>query len=59
MRNLLLLLILWGFWYLAFATRTIVAPLLPLIANELAKNHTKAGGLYLFAGVGATAIARF
>jgi len=53
-QNLLLLLILWGLWYLAFATRTIVAPLLPLIANELAINHTMAGGLYLFAGVGAT-----
>ena len=54
MRNLLLLFILWGLWYLAFATRTIVAPLLPLIENELAINHTMAGGLYLFAGMGAT-----
>lgn len=54
MKNLILLFLLWSLWYLAFATRTIVAPILPLIETELAINHTKAGGLYLFSGLGAT-----
>ncbi|MFW2368034.1 MAG: MFS transporter [Desulforhopalus sp.] len=54
MKKLLLLIILWGLWYLAFATRTIVSPLLPIIENEFGLNHGMAGSLYLFAGVGAT-----
>lgn len=53
MKKLLLLFTLWGLWYLAFATRTIVPPLLPIIENEFALNHGMAGALYLFAGVGA------
>ena len=53
-KKLILLPVLWGLWYLAFATRTIVAPLLPLIENELGINHAMAGGLFLFTGIGAT-----
>lgn len=52
LKKLLLLNMLWGLWYLAFATRTMVSPLLPLIEIELDINHGMAGGLYLFAGIG-------
>ncbi len=54
MKNLLMLLVFWCLWYLAFATRTIISPLLPIIKSELALTHAMAGGLYLFAGVGST-----
>ncbi len=54
MQKLILLLVLWSLWYLAFATRTIVSPLLPIIEVELGINHTMAGALYLFAAAGAT-----
>ena len=54
MKNVTLLFLLWSLWYLAFATRTIVAPILPLVETELVINHTRAGGLYLFSGLGAT-----
>jgi NNP family nitrate/nitrite transporter-like MFS transporter len=55
MKNLFLLLIFWCLWYLAFTTRTILSPLLPIIKSELGLTHAMAGGLYLFGGVGSTA----
>jgi len=54
MKNIVMLLIFWSLWYLAFSTRTLVAPLLPLIKGELSLSHTMAGSLYLYAGIGAT-----
>lgn len=54
MQNLVFLSLLWSLWYLAFISRIITAPILPLLETELAINHTMAGGLYLFNSLGAT-----
>jgi NNP family nitrate/nitrite transporter-like MFS transporter len=44
----------WSLWYLAFSSRTIISPLLPLIEKELAISHASAGGLYMFMAMGTT-----
>lgn len=44
----------WSLWYLSFTIRTIIAPYLPIIEDELTINHAMAGGLYLFTSAGAT-----
>lgn len=54
MQNSVFLLLLWSLWYLAFISRIITAPILPLLESELAINHTMAGALYLFNSLGAT-----
>lgn len=48
------LLLFWGLWYLAFSTRTLISPFLPIIENEFTINHATAGGLLFFAAVGGT-----
>jgi NNP family nitrate/nitrite transporter-like MFS transporter len=49
-----ILLLFWVMWYLAFSTRSILAPFLPIIEDEFAINHTTVGGLYLFTAIGGT-----
>lgn len=44
----------WSLWYLAFSSRSIISPLLPLIEETLAISHASAGGLYMFMAAGAT-----
>lgn len=48
----------WGLWYLAFSSRTIISPLLPLIQNELTLTQASTGALYLFMACG-TSLAVF
>jgi MFS transporter, NNP family, nitrate/nitrite transporter len=40
------LFIFWGLWFVNFSTRTVFAPLLPLIEDSLSLSHGQAGGLY-------------
>jgi NNP family nitrate/nitrite transporter-like MFS transporter len=44
----------WGMWYLAFSTRSLISPFLPLIEAEFALNHATAGGLLFFVAAGST-----
>lgn len=50
--NYFLLMLFWALWYLNFSSRTIVAPLLPLIEDSLSINHARAGSFFFafFAG---------
>jgi NNP family nitrate/nitrite transporter-like MFS transporter len=52
--NLVLLLICWSLWFLSFASRSIFAPLLPIIEAEFRTSHAVAGGLFLFLTSGMT-----
>jgi len=47
-----LLLLFWSMWYLAFSTRTILAPFLPLIKNEFVLSNAITGGLLVFISAG-------
>jgi MFS family permease len=44
----------WALWYFNFLSRIILSPLLPLIEDALAINHTMAGGLYFPFFLGST-----
>ncbi len=44
----------WGMWYLAFSTRSLISPFLPIIQKEFAINHAMAGGLMFFTAAGGT-----
>lgn len=44
----------WSLWYLAFTSRTIISPILPLIQEALGLSQATAGGLYMFMAVGAS-----
>ena len=44
----------WTLWYLNYLSRTILSPLLPMIEDTLAINHTLAGGLYFPFYLGST-----
>ena len=44
--KLLPLFIFWGLWFVNFSTRTVFAPLLPLIEDSLSLSHGQAGGLF-------------
>ncbi len=46
--NIPLLLLFWGLWFLNYCSRTIIAPLLPLIEDTFAISHALAGGLFFF-----------
>jgi len=46
------LLIFWCLWLVNFSTRTVFAPLLPLIEDSLSLSHGQAGGLYSSLAVG-------
>lgn len=48
------LMLFWGLWYLAFTTRALISPFLPLIEEAFAINHATAGGLLFFAAAGTT-----
>jgi NNP family nitrate/nitrite transporter-like MFS transporter len=48
----IVLLIFWSLWYLNSSTRTIIAPLLPVIEEDLAINHTLAGSISFFVSAG-------
>ena len=52
--NIFLLLILWSLWFLNFSTRTVMAPLMPIIEKELAISHALAGSLFFSLAVGHT-----
>jgi MFS family permease len=52
--KIFLLFLFWSLWYVVFSTRTILAPLLPVIEDELGITHALAGGLFLFASIGYT-----
>jgi NNP family nitrate/nitrite transporter-like MFS transporter len=44
----------WGLWYLAFSTRSLISPFLPILQKEFAINQAMAGGLMFFAAAGGT-----
>ncbi len=46
------LLVFWGLWFLSYSTRTIFAPILPLIEDKLSLSHGEAGGLYTSLSIG-------
>jgi NNP family nitrate/nitrite transporter-like MFS transporter len=48
------LMLFWGLWYLAFTTRSLISPFLPIIEDAFAVNHATAGGLLFFAALGGT-----
>lgn len=48
------LLLFWGLWYLAFTTRSLISPFLPILEGEFAINHATAGGLLFFTAAGGT-----
>jgi NNP family nitrate/nitrite transporter-like MFS transporter len=52
--KIILLFIFWSLWFLNFSTRTVLAPLLPLIEDELAITHALAGSLFFYMSVGFT-----
>ncbi|MFC1821022.1 MFS transporter [Thermodesulfobacteriota bacterium] len=52
--KIVLILIFWSLWFLNFSSRTVISPLLPIIEDELAINHTLAGSLFLYVSVGFT-----
>jgi MFS family permease len=52
--NIILLLVCWSLWYLVFSSRSILAPLLPVIEAEFLTSHALAGGLFLFLTTGMT-----
>jgi NNP family nitrate/nitrite transporter-like MFS transporter len=52
--NIIILMLFWLLWYLAFSTRILAAPFLPLVEETFSINHATAGGLTLFTGLGAT-----
>jgi NNP family nitrate/nitrite transporter-like MFS transporter len=52
--KIFMLLTLWSMWFLNFATRTGISPLLPIIEDELAISHALAGSLFLFMSIGFT-----
>jgi MFS family permease len=52
--NIILLLICWFLWFLVFASRAILAPLLPVIETEFQTSHAVAGSLLLFLTSGMT-----
>ena len=41
-------------WYVSFSCRTIIAPIMPVIEDELAISHTLAGNVFLFLSLGYT-----
>jgi len=52
--KLFTLLIFWGMWYVSFSCRTIIAPIMPVIEDELTISHTLAGNVFLFLSLGYT-----
>lgn len=48
------LLIFWSLWFLNYSTRTILAPLLPIIEDELVINHALAGSIFFYMSLGHT-----
>jgi NNP family nitrate/nitrite transporter-like MFS transporter len=52
--KIILLFIFWSLWFLNFSTRTVLAPLLPLVEDELAITHALAGSLFFYMSVGFT-----
>ena len=46
------ILLFWSLWFVNFSTRTVLAPLLPLIEDSLSLSHGQAGGLYTSLGLG-------
>ena len=51
-----IILIFWSLWYVNFASRSVVAPILPVIEDELSISHIVAGSLFLFRSIGFAAI---
>jgi NNP family nitrate/nitrite transporter-like MFS transporter len=44
----------WALWYLAFSTRSLISPFLPIIEDAFAIRHAMAGGLVFFVAAGST-----
>lgn len=52
--KLFLLLLFWSLWYINFSAKSITSPLMPLIEDEFAITHAKAGVLFFCFWVGNT-----
>ena len=50
--KLLATFIFWCLWFLNFSTRTVFAPLLPLIEDSFSLSHGQAGGLFTSLSIG-------
>jgi NNP family nitrate/nitrite transporter-like MFS transporter len=48
------LMLFWSLWYLAFSTRSLISPFLPILEDEFSINHASAGGLLFFTVSGGT-----
>jgi len=51
-KALAFLLFIWVLWFLNFMSRTILAPVLPLIEDEFGVTHARATSIFLFLGLG-------
>ena len=49
-----ILLLFWSLWFVSFSCRTIIAPLMPVIEDELFISHTLAGSVFSFLSAGYT-----
>ena len=49
---LLFLLFLWVLWFTNFGVRIIFSPILPLVEDEFAVSHARAGSIFLFQSIG-------
>lgn len=58
-RALLFLFFLWFIWFANFSIRTIFSPILPILEDEFAVNHSRASSIFVFlsAGYGVALIA--
>jgi len=51
-RALLFLLFLWFLWFSNLGVRIIFSPILPLVEDEFAVSHARAGGVFIFQSIG-------
>jgi len=49
-----ILLLFWSMWFVNFSCRTIIAPLMPVIEDELFISHALAGSIFTFLSAGYT-----
>ena len=53
--KIFILLLFWSMWFVNFSCRTIIAPLMPVIEDELFISHALAGSVFSFLSAGYTA----
>lgn len=51
-RAICFLLFFWTLWFITFTSRTILAPIAPILEDEFSVSHTQAGGLFAHISIG-------